>query len=313
MDPDSTKWTGEPWPFAEEDYIDIVTGREIIKVIEKRPKDRPFFLFGSFCGPHKPYDPPKSYLDMVPVDETEDFLPGDDEPSIREATKMRLFGVRRAYKAMIHVIDTQIGDVFDKLESEGLLDSTVVLFSSDHGEMLGDRNRMSKMQPWKQSVAVPTAIRHPAYLSNTHCDSPVENIDLTATILEAAELQATDALSKPWPAFHDRVPCRSLMPIVRGEKRSIRDMAFSECRGEWQMLQSDRWKYIRYLHMAPENEPKERLYNLESDPGELVNVIKDPACAEVLGEFRERCTRLIDATPPGQTRWAPYLSEEKNR
>ena len=134
----------------------------------------------------------------------------------------------------------------------------------------------------------------------------MEITDLTATILDIAGLDAGQALSKPWPAFHDRVPCRSLMPIVRGEKDWIREAAFSECMGEWQMIQSDRWKYIRYLNQTPDGEPREALYDLKNDHNEQENRIDDPACATVCAQLRERRIRIVDATPPAQTSWAPF-------
>jgi arylsulfatase len=304
MDPAKTKWTGTPWPFDEDHYVDMVTGREIQRAIDERPSDKPFFIFGSFCGPHKPYDPPVSFLDAVPDDEEEAFLPGEGE--MDSQTRARLRGVRRAYKAMIACIDAQVGLIMDKLEQEGLLDSTVILFTADHGEMLGDHNRMSKMQPWRESVVVPTAIRHPEYLVAQTCDSPIEITDLTATILDIAGLDPQQALSKPWPAFHDRVPCRSLMPIVRGETGSIRNYAFSECQGGWQMVQNERWKYIRYLARSPEGAFSEELYDLFTDRHEQRNLVNDPSNAEIRKELEEYRMRVLDCTPPAQTGWAPY-------
>ncbi len=304
MDPERTCWSGDPWPFPEDDYIDNVTGREILNALDARPADRPFFLFGSFCGPHKPYDPPASYLEQVPLEEIDNFLPGETVMSAE--VKQRLYRVRRAYKAMIGVIDHQVGLLLEKLEREGLLDSTVILFTADHGEMLGDHNRMSKMQPWRQSVTVPTAIRHPEYLNSAQCDAPVELTDLTATILDMAGLDARQALAKAWPAFHDRVPCRSLMPIIRGEAGHIRDIAFSECNGAWQLLQSAQWKYIRYLSARVDEPRREELFDLHADPEEQHNLANQPHVQAVLGQMREARTAILDATPPAQTRWAPF-------
>jgi choline-sulfatase len=304
MFPEQTRWSGAPWPFAEEDYVDVVTGREILRAIEARPADRPFCIFGSFCGPHKPYDPPATFLDAAPADDETAFLPGAGE--LDEQTRTRLRAVRRAYRAMISCIDAQVGLVLDALEREGLLDSTVILFTSDHGEMLGDHNRMSKMQPWRESVVVPTAIRHPAYLDQRTCRSLIEITDLTATMLDIAGQDPQTALSKPWPAFHDRVPCRSLMPIVRGEADTIRRYAFSECMGVWQMVQTEDWKYVRYLNQSPEASAGEELYHLAADPGEQQDLSAEVAHAAILAELREQRDRILDASPPAQTGWAPY-------
>ncbi len=244
-------------------------------------------------------------------DEDPDFIPGEGE--MKPETRQRLRRVRRAYKAMIHTVDIQVGLILDKLEKEGLLDTTVLLFTSDHGEMLGDHNRLSKMQPWRESVVVPTAIRHPDYLDGRICPAPIELTDLTATMLDVAGLNPQEALSKPWPSFHDRVPCRSLMPLVRGEVDCIRDFAFSECSSEWQMIQTPQWKYIRYLNRTPDDAVREELYDVVRDPTEQQNRANDPECASLMMEMRERRTRVMDATPPAQTRWAPYRGSTGER
>ena len=304
MDPERTTFSGEAWPFAEEDYVDNVIGDQIVEAIKNRPKDQPFCLFGSFCGPHKPYDPPASSLEQFPLEETDDFLQAD-EPLPLE-TKERLYRLRRAYKAMIRVVDDQVGRILAALEEEGLLDSTVILLTSDHGEMLGDRGRMSKMQPWRQSVTVPTAIRHPDYLRQGLNTSPVEITDLTATMLDVAGLDPSEALAKPWPAFHDRVPCRSLLPIVRGETEKVRDFAFSECGNWWQTIQTDEWKYIRYLDWASQVGRSESLYNLAEDPEELHDLADDASLQAVRSALREQLSNVLENTPPAQLQWAPY-------
>jgi choline-sulfatase len=303
-DPSQTQFTGEPWPFEEEDYVDLVTGQEILNAIDMRPDDRPFCIFGSFCGPHKPYDPPASYIERVPWDETDDFIMGDE--SMTQETKERIYRLRRAYRAMILAIDDQVGRIFTKLEEDGLLDNTLIVFTADHGEMLGDHNRLSKMQYWRQSVTVPAAIRHPGYLNEQVNESPVELTDLTATMLDAAGLDPQEVLSKPWPAFHDRVPCRSLMPIVKGELQAVRDVAFSECRGEWQMLLDHTWKYIRLLPQSVGDTGDELLYNLQEDPDELINCAEKSEHANVLNEFRLYLADLLAATPTAQLQWAPF-------
>ncbi len=302
--PERTRWTGEPWPFDEAHYVDNVIGDEALAALAARPKDRPFFLFVSFCGPHKPYDPPLSCLDAVPPDERDDFIV-DGEP-MSDAVKKRLYSVRRAYRAMIHCVDLQVGRLLRQLEAEELLDETVLLFTSDHGEMLGDHNRMSKAQPWQQAMIVPTAIRHPEHLRGARCDSPVELTDLTATILDVAGLRAEEALAKAWPAYHDRVPCRSLMPIVRGETEGIRDFAFSECRTHYQALVGERWKYVRFPATSEASTATEALYDLVSDPHELRNLAGEPEQAPRLADLRQRRERLFDLTPPAQTGWAPF-------
>lgn len=301
-----SKFDGSPWPFDEAHYVDNVTGDRVIDAIERRPKDRPFYLFASFCGPHKPYDPPASWLAKFPLEQEDNFLPG--EHPLDETTKARLYKLRRAYKAMIACIDHQISRIVECLRGQGLLENTVILMTSDHGEMLGDRGRLSKQMPWRQSVQVPMMIRDPRVREAKRCDAPVEITDLTATILDLAGLDAGVALSRPWPAFNDRVPCRSLMPIVRGERDSVRDWAFSECSGNWQMLESRRLKFIRWIDHRT-GVTRESLYDTQADPGEQNDLSHSPAASQSLMDARAELDSLLFRTPPAQTRWAPLAGE----
>jgi choline-sulfatase len=220
--------------------------------------------------------------------------------------KRRLYRLRRAYKGMIAAIDVQVGLLLDKLERENLLDSTVIFFTCDHGEMLGDRGRMSKMQPWRQSVVVPTAMRHPQFLNRRTCTAPVELTDVAATILDVSGVDPRVGLSKPWPAFHDRVPCRSLLPIVAGTAQSVRDYAFSECMNVWELVATEEWKYVRYAAGRKGERAREELYNVGEDPKEQIDLAGDGACRSALQALRHARADVLDATPPAQLGWAPY-------
>ena len=297
---------GDAWPFDEADYIDVVAGDEMLRALDARPADRPFFLFASFCCPHPPYDPPARYLDMFPEEEGDDFI--DPEGILTPEVRQRLRRPRRAYKAMLKLVDDQIGRVLDKLEADGLMDDTVLLFTADHGEMMGDHGFVQKSQPYRSSVTVPTAIRHPDHLDGRVNGSPVELTDLTATILDVAGLDPQEALSAHWPAFNDIVPGRSLMPIVRGECDAVREFAFSECSNHWQSITTDRWKYIyRLRRESPDDVPAEELYDTVEDPRECVNRIDDPAAGETADWCRRRLRFVMDTTPPAQLRWAPIV------
>jgi choline-sulfatase len=244
---------------------------------------------------------------MVPYEEEDNFIgQGAELPT---EVKKRLWKLRRAYKAMILAIDEQVGRIFETLEDEGLLENTIVLFTADHGELMGEHGRMQKTNWHKGSTIVPTAIRHPDHLDRRRVDAPVELTDITATILDAAGLDPQEALSKPWPAFHDRVPCRSLLPVVRGEADRVRDFAFSEGRNGWQMIQTDRWRYIRRPAADPHSRD-ELLFNLDHDPRELHNLAQEDKYADVLETMRMHVEYVMMHTPPAQLQWAPYEAME---
>jgi arylsulfatase len=296
-------YTGQPWPFEEQLTADHLIGREIRTRLEKMPTDRPFFLMGSFCGPHVPFDPPARFLDQVEYEESEPLIPGPRPVSPEQ--RRQVARLRQAYRAMILAIDEQIGLILDLLERRGLADNTVVAFTSDHGECLGDRCFIGKNMPYRSSVAIPMAIHDPRRPVRQRVASPVELIDLTATLLDIAGIDPRTALSKPWPAFHDRVPARSLLPIVRGQSTAVREIAFSEFDGRWQMLQTSDWKYIHRQHSPDSAAAGEELYERQVDPDETRNLAADPRQRDRLHWFRERRAEWIDQTPPAQLRWAP--------
>ncbi len=291
---------GQPWPFDEADHIDVVITDRIIAHIRNRPRDRPFFLWGSFCSPHKPFDPPRRFLDLVPYEEVDDFLPGEDGELTPELKRI-LWRLRRAYRATLLLLDEQLGRVWQVMEEEGLIDNTVVLLASDHGEMMGDHFRVQKQLPWRESLTVPAAVLHPDHRSARVITTPVELTDFTATILDVAGIDTEEALGIAWPAFQDRVPCRSLMPLVAGWARSIRDVSFSEHNGKWWCVQDVRYKFVRWLN---EGQISHSLFDLARDPGEQRNLVEDPAHRTIAARLRDTLDCLLSSTPAAQLSWA---------
>lgn len=292
----------EPFPYADEDYVDVMIGEQSLEFLKNRPKDQPFYLFTSFCGPHKPFDPPKSYLDRVLYEEVDDFIEKDRRLTIQE--KKALWKKRQAYKAMILLIDDQIGRLLHYLEEENLLKDTVIIFTSDHGEMMGDHYLLQKGNPYKEASTEPLAIRHPDYLNNQRCNSPVSLLDLAATILDIAEIDIRYLRAKN-QAFSSAIPAVSLLPILKGEKEQVREYTFTEFDGKWQMLQTKEWKYIKYLQTEHEDILLEELYDLKEDPQECKNIASFAENLKILQWFRNRREYVVDHTPACQTMWAP--------
>ncbi len=298
---------GDAWPFKEEDHIDIVTGRKIRDAIDARDPQKPFFIFGSFCSPHKPFDPPQRFLDEEPYEEVDDFLP-DDANTLTLEQKKTLWRLRRSYKATIRLLDEEIGKIFDKLEADGLLEDTVIILTSDHGEMMGDHYRIQKSSYYRESQNVPLAIRHPHFLNGSRNDQPVEITDVTGTICDLAGLDPQEALSRDWPAFNNQIPCRSLLPVLAGEQSSVRDFAFSEFSDVWKSITTADYKYVKFLEYdSPEEGPEERLYDLRKDPREQVNLVGQAELSDVLELCRRRLQWVLDQTLPMQHRWAPLI------
>lgn len=325
-----------PWPFDEEDYIDVVTARVACEQLRQQDKERPFYMMVSFCGPHKPYDAPQRYLDMIPMEEQDDFLLPDGQ-SITQEEKDTLYRQRRSAKAMVRLIDDQIGKVLNTLKEQNLLEDTLLLFVSDHGDMLGDHYRIQKGVPWRQALNVPLAIRLPGAASLGRCDAPVEISDLAATILDYAGLEPQAALSRDWPAYNDRIPSKSLLPLLEGENIHFRDFCYSESdfteervpgqnwqalyalrgaggrrKNAWQAITTPHSKYIKYLGYELGQEPYEEFYLLDEDPGETQNRVSDPVCRDLVKEARLRLSYITDNYPAAQMTWCTACAADRN-
>lgn len=316
-----------PWPFDEEDYIDVVTGRVAREQLRAHPAELPFYMMVSFCGPHKPYDAPQRYLDMFPLEREDDFILPEGQ-IISDEDKESLYRQRRSAKAMIRLIDDQIGETLDVLRERGMLDDTLIVFTSDHGDMLGDHFMIQKGVPWKQSVGIPLAVRLPGAAPVGENTAPVEISDIAATVLDYAGLDAQRVLSRSWPAYNDIIPSRSLLPVLRGEQERVRDFCFSEsdfteeridgvsitstpywrgadgCRSNaWQTVITENSKYIKYLGYKLGEMPYEEFYDLQCDPQERENRIADETYRDQIEQARRRLSYMVDHYPPAQKTW----------
>jgi arylsulfatase A-like enzyme len=140
--------------------------------------------------------------------------------------------IRQNYTAMCENIDRLIGVYLDKLASRGELENTIIVFSSDHGEMLGDKGHTAKNLPYQASVSVPLTIAGPGIQEDAASDSLVSTLDLTATYLDyggAGGLHEMDS--------------KSLRPLLEGKTSEHRDVAFSAL-GAWRMAYDGRYKVI---------------------------------------------------------------------
>ncbi|MFC1574083.1 sulfatase, partial [Candidatus Latescibacterota bacterium] len=145
----------DPTPLPDEGYVDNFIGRTGLELIDRAPKDSPWFLQVNFNGPHDPMDITKCMKDR---------WRGVEFPQpnrCKQFSPEKHVDIRQNYTAMIENIDRWLGMYVDVLENSGELDNTIIVFSSDHGEMLGDHNRWAKVVPYQPSVGVPLVIGGP--------------------------------------------------------------------------------------------------------------------------------------------------------
>lgn len=182
-------------------------------------------------SPHPIIDPPERYYRDSWEEPEESFLVQRGAKPLDESLKRRWIENRRGYRALIHLLDDQVGRILETLRTERLIDSTVIIYASDHGDMLGNFDVDGKNLPWRESSSVPVAVRHPDMAPGQVHGSVISLIDVTATILDVAGIDPVDALSRPFPAWNQVVPALSLMPLLRGETSAIREYTYTEMTG----------------------------------------------------------------------------------
>jgi len=241
----------------DEAYCDNWLTRNGVRMLESFPPDQPWFLMVNFVGPHEPWDIThrmKSEWSGVRFDPP-------NRSSLPEATWN---GIRQNYAAMLANIDRNIGLLLGEIERRGELDKTVVIYASDHGDLLGDFDRFGKCKPERGSVHIPLVISGPGIRKNKYSAALVELQDVAATILDLARLnmeEAEDSLS--------------LKPILTSDGASLREVQISgldegpQHPSSWRTVSDGEWKLI------VERGQPDRLYALRNDPWENRNAAKE--------------------------------------
>ena len=269
-----------------EAFHDVYIGQKAVEWVENISDEFPWHLFVSFVGPHTPLDPPTEYAeryrerDMPPA--IRDNMEGKPEWVKRKTIEMsdeEITHTQRQFCAAVTVIDDQIGEILAALERRGMRDDTVIIFSSDHGEMLGDHGRYDKTLPYEGALRIPLIVSGPGLPENQVSDALVELNDLNPTICEMAGL----------PEQPD-IDARSIMPVLTGETDIHREAAVAGLR-EFRLIRT-------HTHKLIDNHSGEtELYDLVADPHELNNIAEDQP--ELVGDLRKQ---LVERYLEGQWR-----------
>ncbi|WVT74151.1 choline-sulfatase [Sinorhizobium chiapasense] len=255
---------------------------------------RPWCLTVSFTHPHDPYVARKKFWDLYEGCEhllpEVGMLPEDqqDPHSKRimhscdygnfDLTEDNIRRSRRAYFANISYLDEKVGELLDTLTRTRMLDNTLILFCSDHGDMLGERGLWFKMNFFEGSARVPLMVAGPGVAPGLHL-APTCNLDVTPTLADLAGISLDEV--KPWT---DGI---SLVPMINGEERSepvLMEYAAEASYAPLVAIREGKWKYI---HCALD---PDQLYDLEADPLELKNLAANPETpvqAATLQAFRD--------------------------
>jgi choline-sulfatase len=293
----------------EEDHLDAFLARQSVQFME-RHRESPFLLIASLMKPHTPLFAPAEWAAKYPIDEMvlpevgdissyPHHLRGQIEAMQRSPQRMQR-AHRAGYLANLAYVDVCIGRIVDWLERSGLLEDTIVVYTSDHGEMHGSHGLYQKFCLFEPAVRVPLIICDPREDSpGRRSDALIEQVGLYPTLSELAGLPTpTSTALVDWPAAPTRIEGVSFAAQVRGEDGGP-DAAFSEFNVtapiRESMIRTRRWKYVHNHGSTHE------LYDLEQDPGETVNRISDTARSAVVAELRARLLAWHDpATERGQ-------------
>ncbi|MFD2739057.1 choline-sulfatase [Sulfitobacter aestuarii] len=257
---------------------------------------RPWCLTVSFTHPHDPYVARKKYWDLYEdcahLEPRVGAIPYEEQDPhsqrIFDANNWREFDItredigrsRRAYFANISYLDDKIGALLQTLEDTR--QEAIVVFVSDHGDMLGERGLWFKMSFYEGSSRVPMMIAAPQMQPGLHT-TPVSNIDICPTLCDLAGVSMVEV--SEWTTG------QSLVPMGQGVERRepvAMEYAAEASYAPMVSLRQGRWKYIRCA-LDPE-----QLFDLESDPDELANLAADPAHAEVLQDLRRQADARWD-------------------
>jgi len=294
------------------DFDELVTFNAIqyINDVARSADERPFFLQVSYTHPHEPYLCQPEYWDLYEnVDIPMPTIPAlpEEKHDAHSVRLLRDFGMldvefpaediqraRRAYYGSISYLDTMIGRVMNTLERVGMSDNTAVIFTSDHGEMLGERGMWFKKHFFEPSLRVPLLFSMPG-AKGGRVDTPVSLLDLLPTFMGiATDSEAgTSTSRKPWLSNVEILPGDDLTAIALApadtERRIYAEYLAEATEAPIFMIRKGAYKFVH-----SEADPA-LLFNVENDPHEQVNLAANPEMANVVEAFEDEVRQKWDS------------------
>ena len=272
-----------PSTLGLEDYADVYVGQQAKQYLENYDREEPWCCWVSFGGPHEPWDTPEPYASMYNPEDMPPAIPRSPAGERPRGHLDRLMQqvnptfepgeigrLRANYAGNVTLIDDQIGEILAAIEARGELDNTIIIHTSDHGEMNGDHGLIYKSNFLNGAVRIPMLVRTPKTSglqtapTGTICDTPVEWIDIGPTLVESIGSE-----------LEHRQFGKSLCPVLADPEVTHRDFAISEIQGEIMLLNQE-WK-------AAINADGEvyLLFDVLNDPDEIDNLAGKPEVSDV--------------------------------
>jgi len=305
---------------AEHDADNAVEAAALNYINDPARQEKPWALLVGFVCPHNPYIAPKEYLDRYPVGSIDlpDVPAGHGKalhPHCRRIQEARgipedgfdpqvVKEIRASYYALVTFIDDKLGRMLKALEETGQIDNTVVVFTSDHGDMMGEHAMFLKSCYYEHSSRVPMVMRFPEkFPAGKRIRQNVSLVDLTRALVDLAG--APDGGEDGTPPLDGD----SLAPLAEGKAPNWKDEAFGEYCANFTLAPTAMLKKGRYkLNWYHREEPE--LYDLEEDPGERRNLAKDPRRKDELDALEKS---LMARWDPNELETAILASQEERR
>ena len=283
----------------KDDYRDSYVGRKAAEYLSGYNRDEPWMCWVSFPGPHDPWDAPLPYDTMYDPSQLPPPIPRKDfglfrdcilkarmsmrDKSNADLTLEEVANLRANYFGKVSLIDDQVGHILEVIKQRGEMDNTLIVFTSDHGDMNGDHGLFLKSCFFDAAVRVPLIIKQPGNAQNrssVQSNALVELMDVGSTIADYAQSQT-----------HEFFEAKSLKPLVEGATSTHRDMVLSEFKGEL-MLADAHWKVV-----INQRGKVAQLFNRVADPDEQTNLAEtinyDPAVSRLLMRAAQLRTSII--------------------
>jgi arylsulfatase A-like enzyme len=316
-------YDGKPWQFRtgpdRDPMPDEICAAEAVNFLEAK-HEVPFLLTVGFTRPHSPWYAPPEYFDRFPLESVElaSILKNDAADCskilieqhdiaqpwgwqkyrkiMEDGGEEQLRKWTQAYLACVAFVDDQTGKILDALERAPYAGNTLIVFTSDHGYHMGEKDYLFKFSPWEESVRLPLVVAGPGVAKNMECDTPVSLIDLYPTFIDYAGLpdphplggfSLRPLLENPRAGKWKGPPVTlsavaSTVPVEQDVPAEPADQHFS--------LRSERYRYIRCRN------GEEELYDHQSDAHEWTNLSANPEYQPVLKEMRKHLGDALSAT-----------------
>ncbi|TDU66178.1 arylsulfatase A-like enzyme [Prosthecobacter fusiformis] len=279
------KWEFEPRASVvkPEDYHDTFVAGAAVDFIDGQPKEKPLCLVASFHSPHPPLDAPGEFATMYDPEKL--TLPANvPDVYLREGHALNHAETREAlanYLGKIALVDECVGRLVEALKKRGTWDNTLVLFTADHGEMMGAHGYLTKGRFYEESVRVPLVVRWPGQVKAGRTQARAQMMDVYPTIVEAIGGELSPGRFAV-----------SQLPVATGQKKTVRRVAISEIGtvAPLRVMARD----ARYKWWAEEE--KEFLFDLQEDPLEMNNLADKPEHRETLQHMHDEMLLHLRST-----------------